>query len=929
MKFTLTVAAAMMLLTAQAQRAVKGKLIDSASKSPLALATISLFKAKDTSLVTYRLSTPDGEFRVPGIPLNEPCRLIISFSGYDVYRKELTVAKDTTIDLGLIRLVPTSKTLEEITVYAERPPVTVHKDTIEFNANSFKTLPSALVEDLLRKLPGVQVDPDGNITANGKRVNRILVDGKAFFGADPKMATRNLPANVIDKVQVADDKEEADRNIDGDLTNVGKVINLTLKKGMKKGVFGKLYAGAGTRDRYEAGGIVNTFRDTLQLSVLAFSNNVNRSGFSLRDVQDLGGFNRSGTNSMMIMRTSGGQEGFAINGISFGGIGSGISTTTGAGFNLNHAPNKKFNFFSQYFFGKNRSVIHTINNTQQFINDTILNTRTNTGNIKNAFTHTFNLGSMLKPDSLTDINLRAGLNYSTNDEDIASLIQSVHNKLGNVSSSTGGKFNNAYATNYNHSLFITRRFKAKKGRTLNINHTLSYNNNIQRFITETDNSYFYPANYILPFNQLRKQDIPDLVANLSANIAEPLSKKWTLRFSNSYVFIQSKQDIGIYEKDGSTAKYDVERYRQSSGFTRTQNRYTAALSLSYKIKQATFTAGANAVAQTIDNRFKNIGTPIHFRLFNLLPSFNFNRKQLSISYGESISVPSINYLIPVPDSTNPLFISYGNPYLKPAKMRNFNISNFSFFQGTGSNLNVYLSGTLVEEDAVLSRTVGANGVQTTKPVNAGGTMRLYGNVGYGKEWKNNRKFIFSFRFSPYFNYNRQKLIVNNNASIASTLQTGPSLLLRFNWNDLVEFNPQYSPGFSMSRYTEPAFKDLDIVTHYFENELIIRFPKKLVWETNMAYRYNNQVAPGLPKSNLLWNAGLTYLFLKDDRGQLKISVFDILNRNNGFYRYSTQNYIMDQQTNVLQRYGLLTFTYNIRNMGAPRKVGGRDRMFLF
>ncbi len=929
MRFVLTACILLTLFQTRAQSVIKGKLVDSATGKPLALATVSVFKADDTTLVTYRLSAPDGQFRVTGLPRNQLNRLIVSFSGYGVYRKEFSITRDSTLDLGIVKMTPVSATLEEVLVYAERPPVTVHKDTIEFNANSFKTLPSALVEDLLRKLPGVQVDPDGSITANGKKVNRILVDGKAFFGDDPKMATRNLPANVIDKVQVADDKEEADRNIDGDLTNVGKVINLTLKKGMKKGVFGKLYGSAGTQDRYEAGGIVNTFRDTLQLSVLGFSNNVNRSGFSLRDVQDLGGFNRSGTSSMMVMRSSSGQEGFALNGISFGGLGSGVSKTTGAGFNLNHAPSKKFNFFAQYFFGNTRSYVNTLNNTQQFFKDTTLNTRSRTDDTKKTFDHTFNIGSNMKPDSLTDINLRAGLTYSTVDEDIASLISAAYNQRDTVSKSTGDKFNNVYATSYRHSASLSRRFKAKKGRTLNFLHTLNYNSNVQRYITETENEYYYSVNYLLPFNQLRKQDVPSWQASISANWAEPLSKAWTLRFNNSYSFTQDKQDIGIYDKNGSTAKYDMPLYKQSSGFTRTQHRFGSTLSLSYKYKLSTFTAGVNGVVQNISNQFRSIANPIEFRLTKLLPNISFQRKQLSINYSEGISVPNIRYLIPVPDSTNPLSITYGNPYLQPSRSRSLYLSNFNFFQGSTSNLNYFLNGTITDNDVVTSRTVATNGVQTNRPVNAGGTVQLYGNIGYGREFKNNKKFIYSFRFSPYFQYNRQKVIVNNNTSFASSTQYGPSLLMRFNWHDVVEFNPQYSPGLSRTRYTDPVFKNLNITTQYFETELIVRFPKKLVWETNTAYRYNNQVAPGLPKSNLLWNAGLTYLFLKNDKGQLKLSVYDILNRNNNFYRYASQNYIIDQQTNVLKRYGLLTFTYNIRTMGGPKKVGGRDRMFMF
>jgi hypothetical protein len=230
---------------------------------------------------------------------------------------------------------------------------------------------------------------------------------------------------------------------------------------------------------------------------------------------------------------------------------------------------------------------------------------------------------------------------------------------------------------------------------------------------------------------------------------------------------------------------------------------------------------------------------------------------------------------------------------------------------------------------VLSRTIDQNGVQSSRPVNASGTVNFYAGIGYGREFKNKQKFIFSFRVSPYMSFDRRKLIVNNNVSTATSISFGPNVNFSLNWNDIIEMKPMYSPGISHTRYTDPNFKNLKVTTHYLENELIIRWPKKLVWETNVGYRYNNQVAPGLPKDNLLWNAAVTLLMLKGDVGMLKLSVFDLLNRNNGFYRFANGNQITDQQTNVLQRYGALTFTYNIRNMGAPKKVGGKDRLFMF
>jgi hypothetical protein len=909
------------------QGSIKGKLVDSSGKNPLALATVTVFEAADTTLVTYRLSNPEGEFKVPGIPLNKAFRVVVTFSGYEAFRKEFTLTGEEPLDMGSIRMEPTSKSLDEIIVVAERPPVTVRRDTIEFNASSFKTLPTSLVEDLLRKLPGVQVDRDGNITANGRRVNRIMVDGKSFFGDDPKMATRNLPANVIDKVQVTEDKDEIARNSDGDLTNVGQVINLTLKKGVKKGWFGKLYAGAGTKDRYELGGIANIYRDTLQLSVIGFSNNMNRSGFSFKEVQDIGGFNRSGAQSIMISNR-GGQTGFALNGISFGGLDAGIARTTGGGFNLNHAPNRNKSFFLQYFFGNSVNNVIQTNNVQQFFNDTTVNSLTRTNNNREAQTHNVGAGANLKPDSLTDINFRASYAYSSSADHINALVNVVNNKTGQLSEGEGVQRNRNFTNNYNHNIFITRRFRAKKGRTLNFSNYAYYNSNLQRYITEAQNNYFYPLAYDSDFSQLRRQEVPSLSVNTNLNFSEPLSKALTFRFNNQYQYLQDIQDVGIYYRDAKN-NYDLLDEAQARGFERDQHRINSYVGLSYKIKQVTLSAGVNNLWQSINNEFKKVAAPTRTTLFDVLPSFSLNWKQLSAQVNRSVTAPSINNLIPVPDSTNPFFIRYGNPDLKPARRTSFYVSNFNFLQGSGTSYNIYLNGTFTDDDVVMSRTVLANGVQVTKPVNASGSFNLYAGIGFGKEFKNQQKFIFSFRFSPYMNYDRRKLIVNNNVSTASTLGIGPNFNLSFNWNDKVEMRPMYNPSINRTTYTDPAFKNIQAITHYLENELIVRLPARLVWETNIAYRYNSEVAPGLPKENLLWNAAVTLLMLKDEVGMLKLGVFDILNRNNGFYRFTSQNQITDQQTNVLQRYVSLSFTYNIRNMGAGKKVGGRDRLFIF
>ncbi|MDB5209277.1 MAG: hypothetical protein JWQ30_104 [Sediminibacterium sp.] len=374
---------------------ISGTLTDSAGKS-LAFATVTVFKAKDTVIVTYRLSNPDGDFKVGGLPLDLPLRAIITFSGYQAFRKEFTLtAGNISLNFDTVKMVATSQLLDEVIVISERPPVSMKHDTIEFNATAFKTLPNALVEDLLKKLPGVQVDADGNISVNGKVVNRILVDGKTFFGSDPKMATRNLPANIIDKVQVMDDKEELLRNGDDNLNNVGKVVNITLKKGMKKGWFGKVYAGGGSDERFEGGGIANVFRDTFQVSLLAYTNNLNKPGFGMSDLMQAGGLDRSNSNlnsRSTSIWTNGAGSGISINGVSFGGIQNygGIATSKGVGFNMNHAPNAKQSLFAQYFYGNILIDRRNETDTKQYTGDTVIGNNTVvTGSV---VTHAHNIG---------------------------------------------------------------------------------------------------------------------------------------------------------------------------------------------------------------------------------------------------------------------------------------------------------------------------------------------------------------------------------------------------------------------------------------------------------------------------------------------------------------------------------------------------------
>jgi hypothetical protein len=914
---------------------ISGKLLDSASQKTLAFATVTVFNAKDTSIVTYRLSNPDGDFKVGGLPLDLPLRVIITFSGYQAFRKEFTLtAGKNILNFDSLKMSATSQLLDEVIVVSERPPVSIKNDTIEFNATAFKTLPNALVEDLLKKLPGVQVDTDGNITVNGKVVNRILVDGKTFFGDDPKMATRNLPANIIDKVQVVDDKEQLLRNGDDNLNNVGKVVNITLKKGVKKGWFGKVYAGDGSDQRFEGGGIANIFRDTLQVSVLGYSNNLNKPGFGLTDLTQTGGLDR--TNSNLNSRSSsiwssGAGSGISINGVNFGGMqgSGGIATSKGVGFNLNHAPNAKKSLFAQYFYGDVLVDRRNETDTRQYNNDTIIhnNSIVTGGVITHA--HNMGIGGKFKPDSVTTLQVSANYTISLQDEDRYSDISSVNNVLGPLSNGNIGQDNKSNTYYYRHSLTYTRLSKTKKGRKFTIFHNLDVNNRFNDYATDSRTNYLYPTSYDSLLHQLRREGIPRTDALAAFNYSEPFSKVITLRVGGRYEYSKLNNAVNTFNPNSVNQKYDVINSLLSSNFFRESNRFYINTGLEFRKKDLAITPSVRVLVQRVNNILASLNAPIKQKSDDLLPGLAITYKQFNFNYSKDISLPAYNYLVPVADNTNPYLINNGNPNLVPAVRHNLSVNYY--FNNPKKNLNIGLNanGGFSKNDVIQAVTVDDKGIQTNNPVNADGSSNFGINYNVNRQYKSNPKFIYAWNFGAWYGFNRSKLLFNGESSWQQTFNLQQWGGVNLNFNDKLEWNTNGSIGYNFTNYTSNTFKKLEVESHSIFSEVIVRVPKHIIWETSMTYSTNGSSVPGVPTSYTRWNAAINFTMLKDEKGVLKISVFDILNQGNAINTYASRNVISINQTNVLSRYVMATFTYNIRTIGAPKKKVGGDKLFLF
>lgn len=925
MKKTLfTLILALSIFTTFAQKgSVNGLLLDSADqKKTINYATISVFKVGDSVLSTYKLSDDKGVFKIPNLQLDVKYRLVINAWQYKVLRKEIMLSSELPdLNLGKLLLSTISNSLNEVVIMAERPPIIVRKDTIEFNAESFKTLPSAVVEDLLKKLPGVAIGADGSIQVNGKAVSKILVDGKEFFGGDQQIATKNLPANIIDKIAISDDPEAKRRDPDIVAGNVPQVINLKLKKAIKSGAFGKMYAGGGLDKLFELGGIMNFFRDTTQVSILGYGNNANKPGFNMSDVMRIGGFSRAGVNSMMVNS----EGGFALNGISFGGaMFGGIQKSAGAGANFNTLTKKGTKINGKYFLGYGNNFLDQLTDVEQTLGSDKLFINSKSVQTNRSYSH--NLGARIetKLDSLITLTIEPSVSVglSNNTGDLRTSSANGNNAPVNNGSNLSKLKGND--TQYNLSTSLWKDFK-KVGRSLNFTLNVTKRNNLSDDFNLAQSTYFNPSSSTT-LDQLRDNNIRNFNTNFNGNYNHPISKSLSLSVATNSNYIDNENALATFYKNPGNQAYDIVVPSLSETVTQRGYKTNNRASLRWKVNK-NLNIQPGMVFNTIDleNMFQNnTNFEQHFTFF--AAQLNIRYKDLNLSYSPSFREPDIRYIQPIANNTNPLYIQNGNPNLRPSRTHQVNLNIYKYDTKKSLSYNAYLGGSIQNDGVIMSRVVGANGVQTSKPINEDGIWQFHANGNLTKDFKNAKRQI-SINTGFWSNFNRGIVLVNNIRSFTDNFTIGPRLGGRINLNDKLEFSESYSIAFNKSTYSDRFFTDINYQTHSSESELIVRLPKKVVWETSHRLQYNTQTVGGMNNNIQIWNAAVTFLFMKNDRLQLKCAINDILNTNTRRSLFISENTLRDIRTNNLGRHGLVTLTYNIQNFGG--KVGGKETMFRF
>ena len=871
----------------------------------------------------------DGRFELKGLA-NGDYRLMITHVSYHNSNKFFSITEaNKTAELGNLIMNDKAKVLEEVVLAAEAPPVTLINDTIQYNAGSFKVQPNASVEQLLKKLPGVKVEKDGTIKAQGEKVNRVLVDGKEFFGNDPKVATKNLPADAVDKVQVYDKQSDQATLTGFEDGNYEKTINLKLKKDKKKGMFGKVNAGVGNKERYEGKFNVNSFKGARQFSAIGMGNNTNAEGFSFMDILNFSGelarMQRGGGGNINI-NISG--EDAAAMGINGGGRNNGINTAWGGGLNYNNIIGSKLDFQSNYFYNRYNPNQESHIQRQYFLPDSsyFYNQNSFADNLNNS--HRFNLHTLYQVDSMNSIRITPSFSYQTTNNRSQTDYQTLSEDK--VLTNEGFSNNTSATKGYNFRNDITWRKKfARKGRTFSLSLQTSLNESDGDGSLSSINSFYYPNGFLLKRDTLNQQSTTkgDLKGyNARAVYTEPVWKKSLLEFSVSKSNTKSTSEKLTHDYNKLNGKYDQLNNTLSNDFENTYGYINAGIRIRTQKKKYSYAVGANWQQAELEGKITTgVKDSLISKTFrNILPNarfqYNFTRfKSFSLSYNTSTNQPGMSQLQPVPDNSNSLNIREGNPDLKQEFNHTAQVHLTLVSPYKNKNLFMFLTAQATQNKIVNYDSINSLGVKRTKPVNVNGVYNINSSISYSMPVRFLKGTVEVSSNTGVF---KTKQFINTVGNDTRTFSVGPELRLDMNPTEKLNVGVGAAFNYNKTKYSLQSALNTNYLSQEYNASLDWEMPKGFFFATDFMYTINSQRAAGFNTKVPLWNASISKQMLKFNRGELKLSARELLNKNVGISRNTNNNYIEDSKVLTLRQFFLLSFTYSLSKTGLNNAGSG-------
>lgn len=912
---------------------LKGKVGDKTDNSAVVGATIKLISLRDSSQVKLVVTDKNGNFVFNGLNTGG-YRLFITFTGYEKIEQRVNLQASNLTPLSF-SIAKIATDLGDVTVVAKAAPARQKGDTTEYSAGQFKVNPDATAEDMIKKLPGVTVARDGTVTAMGEQVRKVTVDGREFFGDDATAALKNLPASVIDKIQVFDRLSDQAQLTGFDDGNSVKTVNIVTKSGIKNGQFGRIYAGYGTDSRYSAGGNVSFFKGDRRLSLVGNFNNINMQNFASQDLLGVtsssgGGGGRGGGRGG---QGGGGADNFNV------GQSSGISQTNAFGINFSNVYAKKLTLTGSYFFNKSHNNNQSVVNTEN-LNDpepNIFNIQKSTSFTNNT-NHRINLRLEYKIDSSNSLFIIPSISFQKNNSSAISSVNtykengdSVNNSITPLSTSARNGFNIRNNILFRHSF-------AKRGRTLSFGFNTTFTKNDGESIN--DNRYrFYDDFGVFTRDSLQNRLIDNNTNGhtIGGNVAytEPVGKKGQLQFDYAISVQKNKADQQNFSYDGT--KYTRFDTLLSNRFDNTVT--TNNVGINYRLgqsrdEQLSFGASFQHSRLQSDRVFPTI-TSVNQPFATILPNLMWRKKlsanvNVRVFYRASTNFPSISQLQDVVNNANPLYVSSGNPNLKQSYTHflsgryaytNSKTSKSFFanlFLQTAGNYISNASYFLSKRDTIINNVKLDTNSQFTKPVNLNGYKSLRTFFSYSMPLK----FIkTTLNVNAGFNYSKLPGLVNYQKIFTNSYTYNGGVVLASNISEYVDFNLSYNANVNNSKSNTTK-------TNYLYQTIggQVNLLSKKGWFIQNDVS-GNIYSGDLDQRYWLWNAAIGKKFLKNKAGELKLSVFDLLKQNQSIVRTVSDIKIVDEQTQVLQQYFMLTFTYSLKNFGVAKPTTNTERGF--
>ena len=877
---------------------VTGSVVEQGSDTPIEQATVRLLNVKDSAMVRGVVSARNGSFTLKNVKKGSYL-LHITFIGYDpLYQPLQITGKKNPVNVGKLELSDGAIELGEAVVIGKAPEVTVRNDTVEYNADSYKVTEGSVLEDLLKKMPGVEVDSEGKITVNGKEVKKVMVDGKEFFSDDPKVASKNLPAKMIDKLQVLDKKSDMAQMTGFDDGEEETVINLTVKPGMKQGWFGNAYGGYGSKDRYEGNAMVNRFVNNDQITFMGGANNTNNMGFS-----DLASTMFSG------MGGGGGRRGGF-------GAGSGITSSGNAGLNFS----KEFKP-DKLTLGGNTRYSHSDNDARSKSDrQNILPGDSSSYDNSEAMSRTksdnFGVDFRLewKPDTMTQLIFRPSFSLSHSMNDNFSDATTLDNERDTVNTNKSSNYSESNGYNLNASIDFSRKLN-NKGRvfsaTLSGGNSDSYSDGMNR----SDIVYFNQTDALKNsiIDQRSRYDNKGFNYRAYVSWVEPIGHNNFIQAT--YSISQRKQEAlkNVYNQDADGI-YNVLDSAYSQSYRNNFISQRASLSFKSQREKFNYTIGLNLdPSYSSSENFVGDTTlsKITRKVVNLSPMAQFNymfdkRTNLRIMYNGRTSQPSMTQLQPVADISDPTNITIGNPDLNPRYTNNVFIRFQQFTPEKQRAFMIMANGSYIINDIVSYTSYNQEtGVKTTTYKNVNGNYSGNVRMMLNTPLKNKKFSINSMTMASFANSNgyineekntNRNLILSERGGIdfrSSYLDLGVNGNIRYNAtsNSLQKENNQNTFNYGAGGYT----------TIYLP--LNFKIESDVNWSTNSGY------GDGLKQNEVLWNASASKSFLKNNQGTLRFKIYDILQQRSNISRSVTASYIQDSEYNTLGSYFMVHFIY--------------------